>query len=218
MTPLAQPTPEDETAGFVIEHSRRVFDGRIISVEVDSVRMPDGQLGEREVVRHPGAVGVVALDDDDRVVMVRQFRHPVRQFLLELPAGLLDVDGESALKGAQRELVEEAGLAASEWSVLLDLQTSPGMSDEAIRIFLATGLSDAHDPSFEASHEESTMTVERVPLENAVELALSGQLTNAAAVAGVLAAHVARTAGFGNLRPADATWAARPTRADRAAD
>lgn len=202
--------PEDQ---FVVESSDVVFDGRIISVRMDRVRMPDGHVGTREVVAHPGAVGVLALDDEDRVVFVRQFRHPVREFLLELPAGLLDVEGESALLGAQRELVEEAGLAAEEWSVLLDLHPSPGMSDEAIRIYLARGLSEAtRHEDFVAEHEESTMTVERIPLGDAVDLAMRGQITNAAAVAGVLGAMAARSSGFGALRPADAPWSARPHR------
>lgn len=208
---------QSEAAAFVVEDSRVVFDGRIITVRADRVRMPDGAVGERDVVVHPGAVGVVALDDEDRVVMVRQFRHPVRQFMLELPAGLLDVDGESALVGAQRELVEEAGVVAAEWWVLLDLHTSPGMSDEAIRIYLARGLGAAPGPAFEAEHEEVTMTVERIPLDEAVELVFSGGLTNAAAVAGVLAAHSARASGYGGLRSAEAPWGARPSRASQTA-
>jgi len=203
----------DEAASFVLEGSETVFTGRVISVRTDHVRMPDGHVGTREVVAHPGAVGVVALDDEDRVVMVRQYRHPVRRFMLELPAGLLDVEGESALLGAQRELVEEAGLVATVWSVLIDLHTSPGMTDEAIRIYLARGLSEATpDSDFVAQHEEVTMTVLRVPLDDAVSAAMDGTLTNAAAVAGVLAAASARSQGFAGLRAADSPWSARPAR------
>ena len=133
--------------------SETVFEGRIITVRRDEVRMSDGSTSVREIVEHPGAVGIVALDDDGNVVLVNQYRHPVRARLDELPAGLLDVEGEPALTAAQRELAEEARLGADEWHVLVDLQTSPGFSDEAIRIYLARGLHDVDD-GFEPEHEE----------------------------------------------------------------
>jgi ADP-ribose pyrophosphatase len=143
------------------------------------------------------------------VVLVTQYRHPVGRRLEELPAGLLDVDGESALEAAKRELFEEAALRAEDWRVLLDLYTSPGMTDEAIRIYLARGLS-ATTAHFAAEHEELELTVTRVPLASAVRRALAGQITNAAAVAGILAAAVAIA---DELRPAEAPWPARPARA-----
>lgn len=160
--------------------------------------MSDGSTSRREVVEHPGAVAVVALDDDDNVVLVNQYRHPVGRRLDELPAGLLDVAGESLLKAAQRELFEEAALVAQQWWVLLTLHTSPGMTNEKITIFLARGLSPATE-GFQAEHEELTMTVSRRPLAQAVADALAGEITNAAAVAGLLAAAVARP---GDLRAA----------------
>ncbi len=189
--------------------SETVFEGHIITVRRDEVRMSDGSTSVREIVEHPGAVGIVALDDDDNVVLVNQYRHAVRSRLDELPAGLLDVEGEPALKAAQRELAEEARLGADEWHVLVDLQTSPGFSDEAIRIYLARGLHDVDD-GFEPEHEELTMTVQREPLTDAVERALAGQISNAAAVAGLLAAIHGRASGWRDLRPADAPWPARP--------
>ena len=173
--------------------------------------MSDGSIAVREIVQHPGAVGVVAIDDDQRVVLVNQYRHPVGQYLDELPAGLLDVAGEAALTAAQRELFEEAGLTARDWHVLIDLYTSPGMTNEAIRIFLARRLvAVPDDQRFVPQHEEITMTVARVPLDEAVRRALAGELTNASAVAGVLAARAARSQAWAPLRPADAPWSARP--------
>jgi 8-oxo-dGTP pyrophosphatase MutT (NUDIX family) len=164
----------------------------------------------REFVRHPGAVAVVALDDDDRVLLLSQYRHPVRRELWETPAGLLDVRGEDSRDAAARELAEEADLSAARWDVLVDYFTSPGGSDEAIRIFLARDLSPVPDHElFEREDEERDMVVERVPLDEAVTLVLSGELHNPSAVVGVLAAAAARAAGWSTLRPADAPWPER---------
>jgi 8-oxo-dGDP phosphatase len=188
-----------------------VFRGRVISLHRDQVRMSDGTVVEREVVDHPGAVGIVALDGDASIVLVNQYRHPVRTRLDELPAGLLDVPGEPALQAAQRELAEEAGLAAHQWDVLLDLYTSPGMTDEAIRIYLARGLTALPDDErIQLENEEITLTVQRVPLTAALGLVHSGELTNAAAVAGILAAAYGMANDWTGLRPADAPWPARP--------
>jgi 8-oxo-dGDP phosphatase len=198
---------------YQVLDSRRLFTGRVISLRTDELRMSDGSVSTREIVEHPGAVAVVALDDDGNVVLVRQYRHPIGEYLLELPAGLLDVDGESALDAARRELFEEAALTAEDWCLLVDLYTSPGMSDEAIRVFLARDLREVPlESRFVAEHEELTMTVERAPLSDAVNWALAGRLSNAAAVAGVLAAAVARTGEWRDLRPAGSPWPARPDR------
>jgi 8-oxo-dGTP pyrophosphatase MutT (NUDIX family) len=200
----------DGSSDFTVVSSTLNFSGRIIQVRTDRLRMPDGSESDREIVAHPGAVAIVALDDEERVVMVRQFRQPVRRFLEELPAGLLDVAGEPALTAAKRELYEEASLRADEWSVLLDLLSSPGMTDEAMRVYLARGLREVgEDERHVGEHEEATMTVRRVPLDEARDAALSGQLVNATTVAGILACVVARADGFAALRPADAFWAAR---------
>ena len=195
---------------YELLESEEVYGGRIISVRRDQVRMGDGSTAAREVVDHIGAVGVVALDDEGNVVLVNQYRHPVRARLDELPAGLLDKDGEPALEAAQRELAEEAGLAADQWDVLLDLYTSPGVSNEAIRVFLARGLRPIEADGFTPEHEEVHLTVDREPLSQAVRRALAGQLTNATAVAGLLAAVHGRATGWRDLRPADAPWPARP--------
>jgi 8-oxo-dGTP pyrophosphatase MutT (NUDIX family) len=194
---------------FEVVESRILFKGRIVSVRQDSIRMPDGSVAPREIVDHLGAVVVVALDDEDRVVMVNQYRPAVGARLDELPAGLLDVADEAPLDAARRELAEEALLAAGRWEVLLDLHSSPGFSDEAVRVFLARDLSATHRPDgFAVEHEEASMTVTKVPLETAVERVFAGEITNAAAVAGVLAAHVARTSQR-ELRAEDAPWPSR---------
>jgi len=196
---------------YVLLGTQPIFTGRVISLHRDRVQMSDGSVAEREVVEHPGAVGVLALDDDGAIVLVNQYRHPVRARLDELPAGLLDVAGEPALLAAQRELAEEAALTASQWHVLVDLFTSPGVSNEAIRIFLARGLGAVPDDElFEPEHEEITLTVQRVPLADAVARVWSGELTNAAAVAGILAAAHGAATGWAGLRTADAPWPARP--------
>jgi len=178
--------------------STPVFAGRVISVRTDEVRMSDGSVAQREVVEHPGAVAIVALDEEDQVVLVNQYRHPVGRRLDELPAGLLDVAGEAPLAAAKRELFEEAGLEAANWYELVRMMTSPGMTNEQITIFLATGLT-ASDQSFAAEHEELTMTVSRRPLAEAVADVLAGRITNGPAIAGVLAASVARRS---DLEPA----------------
>lgn len=198
-------------ADFSVVSSRPVYAGKVFSLVSDEVRMPGGGTATREVVRHPGAVGVVALDDDDRVLLIRQYRHPVAAYLVELPAGLLDVDGEPAARAAARELAEEAAVRARDWHVLLDLRTSPGMSDEAVRVFLARGLSPVPDAERYVGHEEETdLGVHRVPLDDAVAAALAGDVQNSLAVAGLLAAARARDLGWVPLRPADAPWPDRP--------
>ena len=179
------------------------YTGRIISVHKDEVAMPGGTTSQRDVVVHPGAVAVVALDERG-VLLVNQYRHPVRQHLDELPAGLLDHDGESALAGAQRELAEEAGLAAATWHVLVDALSSAGMTDEAVRVYLARDLSDVERDVQE--HEEVEMTSSWVPLAEAVHRILAGELENALACIGLLAADRAVRDGFRGLRPADAPW------------
>lgn len=187
--------------------SETLFTGRVISVRQDLVAMPGATTSYRDVVVHPGAVAVLAVRNDE-VLLVRQYRHPVGQRLEELPAGLLDVDGEPALSAAQRELVEEAGYVAARWDLLVDIWTSPGMTDEAIRVFLARDLTEVERDVQE--HEELEMTTRWLPLDDAVTDALEGRLTNGIAVTGVLAAVVARSRGWSGLRPADAAWPARP--------
>lgn len=197
---------------YPVVASTPIYRGRILSLRKDDVRMSDGSVAVREVVEHPGAVAIVALQDDGQVVLVHQYRHPVRTFLYELPAGLLDMPGEAPLEAARRELFEETGLVAADWSVLLDIFTSPGMTDEVIRIYLARGISESTD-RFHPEDEEITITVVRLPLDDAVARVQSGQITNAAAVAGICATVLARDAEWRPLRPTDAPWLGEPGRA-----
>jgi ADP-ribose pyrophosphatase len=184
--------------------SEPVYEGHVISLVKDTVAMPGGGSSMREVVRHPGAVAVVALDDEDRVLLLRQYRHPVGQYLWELPAGLRDADGEPPLETARRELAEEAGLAAERWSLLTSTYSTPGFCDEQVLVYLAEGLSDADRPEgFSAEHEELDLTLERVPLADAVQRVFDGDVRNSAAVVGLLAAAQYR-ATSPKLRPVDA--------------
>ncbi|MGY1753241.1 NUDIX domain-containing protein [Blastococcus sp. SYSU D01042] len=184
--------------------SETVFEGHVVSLRRDTVAMPGGGDSVREVVTHPGAVAVVALDDDGRVVLLRQYRHPVGQYLWELPAGLRDADGEPPLETAKRELAEEVQLAAERWSLLTTTYSTPGFCDELVLVYLAEGLTDAPRPDgFTVEHEELDMTVERVPLADAVQRVFDGGIRNASAVIGLLAAAQARSAGP-RLRDVDA--------------
>ncbi|WP_149178888.1 NUDIX hydrolase [Streptomyces sp. TRM49041] len=187
------------------------FQGNKTSVRTDDVVMPDGSVVSRDYQVHPGSVAVLALDEEDRVLVLRQYRHPVRQKLWEIPAGLLDVPGENPLRAAQRELYEEAHVKAGEWHVLTDVYTTPGGCDEAVRIFLARGLSDAEGERFEVSEEEADMELARVPLSELARGVLAGELHNNCLVVGVLSVLAARAGdGLDALRPAEAPWPARP--------
>ncbi|QIP87179.1 NUDIX hydrolase [Streptomyces sp. Tu 2975] len=187
------------------------FQGNKTSVRTDDVVMPDGTVVKRDYQVHPGSVAVLALDGEGRVIVLRQYRHPVRQKLWEIPAGLLDVPGENPLHAAQRELYEEAHVKAEDWRVLADVYTTPGGCDEAVRIFLARELSEAEGDRFEVSEEEADMELARVPLDELVQHVLAGDLHNTCLVVGVLSAVAARGGeGFDALRPAEAPWPARP--------
>ncbi|MGY1701718.1 NUDIX domain-containing protein [Geodermatophilus sp. SYSU D00766] len=190
--------------GYRVLGTETVYEGRVIRLVRDTVAMPGGGDSVREVVRHPGAVAVVALDDEGRVVLLRQYRHPVGGYLWELPAGLRDAAGEQPLATAQRELAEEVRLAADRWSLLTTTYSTPGFCDELVLVYLAEGLTDVDLPEgFTTEHEELDMTVERVPLADAVQRVFDGSIRNAAAVIGLLAAAQHRAAGT-TLRPVDA--------------
>ena len=184
--------------------------GVITDFVQDQIRTPDGQLIKREYVKHPGAVAVIALDDQERVALVRQYRHPVRHRLIEPPAGLLDVQGENYLVGVQRELAEEVHLAAGRWDVLVDLFSTPGILGESIRIYLARDLSLADAPDgFVREGEEADMDTVWAPLSDLVDAVLAGDVHSPSLVSGVLAAEASRQRGWASLRPADAPWPAR---------
>jgi len=198
---------QDEPARYdVVETATPFRSERVIDVRTDVVRMPNGDTAQRDVVVHPGAVGIIALDDDDRVLLVRQYRHAVGHFCWEPPAGLLDERGENPLAAARRELFEEAHVEAGRWDVLVDGFTSPGMTDEAVRVYLARDVGSAPGERHEGEHEEADMPTRWVPLDHAVDAVLAGQLHNPMAVMGLLATAQARRDGFARIRPADAPW------------
>ncbi|WFE56672.1 NUDIX hydrolase [Micromonospora sp. WMMD712] len=190
---------------YEVTGRRERYAGRIFSVVTDEVTMPGGGVAVRDYVRHVGAVAVVALDDAGQVVLIRQYRHPVGRHLWELPAGLIDVSGEDLADTAARELAEEADLTAGTIDVLVDLHSSPGFSNEAIRVFLARDLAEVPaGQRHERSEEEADLQVVRVDLDEAVRMVLAGEITNASAVAGLLAAARARDVGWSALRRPDA--------------
>jgi 8-oxo-dGDP phosphatase len=198
-----------ERHDFQVLSSKDIHVGRVVGLRLDEVSMPGGATAKREVVEHLGAVAVVALDEQDRVVLINQYRHPLGERLWELPAGLLDVDGEDPVATAARELAEEVGLAAAEWSTLVEIAASPGFTDEVVRVFLARGLAVAErdDPQ---GDEEADIVVERVPLADAVSMVFAGDIVNGSTAAGILAAHAVQM-GVATPRPPDAPWKHKPT-------
>lgn len=218
MPPEGLPLPEEAWSGPVVDtpdssmpvaDRSEVFAGRVWTVVRDQVRIGHSD-SVRDVVIHPGAVAVIAVDDEDRVLLIRQYRHPVAMYLFEPPAGLLDVAGEPPMETAKRELAEEAGIHADTWHTLVDLFNSPGGSSEAIRVYLAsdlTALPGGRPHTGEA--EEAHLPQAWVALDDAVELVLSGAIGTPSGVAGILALDAVRRRGGRGLRPADARWEPR---------
>jgi 8-oxo-dGTP pyrophosphatase MutT (NUDIX family) len=197
--------------GYRVQRRHERFAGRVITVVTDEVTMPDGVTVNRDWIQHPGAVGAVALDEQGRVLLINQYRHALRRRLWELPAGLLDAEGESPLETARRELHEEADMTAAQWDLLVDVATSPGCSNEVIRVFLARDLMPVPEAErYQRREEESEMETAWLPLEEAVAWVAEGRILNGPAVAGILAAARARDAGWTPLRPALTPWPGTP--------
>ncbi len=188
--------------------SETVFSGRVWDVRHETFRYNGDEIG-RDFVDHTGAVAVLALDDDGRVLLIKQYRHPVRHRDWEIPAGLLDVRGEHPLDAAKRELAEEADFQADQWNVLSEFYTSPGGSDEAIRIYLARGLRPTAE-AFDRFDEEADIEVRWVPLDEAVDAVLARRIQNPSLTIGVLAAHIGRQNGWSQLGAADLPWLRHP--------
>ena len=207
--PAGHPPLEDEPVDADVSGSEVVFDGKVWGVRRDRFGY-NGSAITREYVDHPGAVAVLALDEHDRVLLIKQYRHPVRMREWELPAGLLDEPGEDPAVAAQRELAEETDVAATDWSVLTDFYTSPGGSTEAIRIYLARGLRVLED-SFDRTDEEADMELRWVPLDDCVDAVLARRVQNPALALGALAAQASRSRGWATLAPADTPWPRHPS-------
>jgi 8-oxo-dGDP phosphatase len=194
---------------YEVVRSRLEYDGALVRVRADTVVQPDGSRAEREVVEHVGSVAIVAVDDQQRVLLIRQYRHPAGQYLWEVPAGLCDKPGEPPLDAAQRELAEEARLRAAAWHTLVDLRPSPGISTEVCRVYQAEQL-DTEEQADSRPDEESELRSRWVPLPQAVSEVFTGRITNGLAVAGLLAAAAAAEDTSARPRPADAPWPGSP--------
>lgn len=207
---MSQPL-QDRFEGRPVTEHETVFDGAIWDVVRDSVDLGAAGTVRREYLQHTGAVSVIALDERDRVLLIQQYRHPVRAFEWEPPAGLLDEPGEHPWVAAARELAEECDLTAGRWDLLAEYFSSPGGSDEALRVYLARELSPVgeHD-RFERHGEELDMPTRWVDLDQARDAVLAGRIHNPSAVVGLLAACAAREQGWTTLRPYDAPWPAHP--------
>ena len=209
----------EEWTSHRVVSSETPFEGLIFDVRRDQVDLGPGGLVTRDYIEHPGAVSVLALrelDGHDHVLLIRQYRHASGGHVWELPAGLLDVDGEPPWEAAARELAEEVDLVADEWHVLADDVTSPGAFPETVRVFLARGLREVPDHAqHERTAEELSLRPLWVTLDDAVEAALAGRISNSATLIGLLSAHASRARGWSTLRPRDAAWPAREAQAAR---
>lgn len=202
----------DSAESWPVLESRVLAVGGITAYQEDLVRMIDGTESRRQYTTHHGAVGVVALDGEGRMLTLRQYRHPVRRLLWELPAGLLDKRGERPLEAAKRELYEEAHLQADEWRVLVDYFNSAGTADEATRIYVARGVSAAQGEQFAREGEEAGIVPRWVPVDEMLERVLDGRVGTSSVVVAVCALNAAltRPGGWDALRHPDAPWPARP--------
>lgn len=200
----------DEIVTTSVTQSEVVFEGAVWDVRRETFDLEGDRL-VREIVDHPGAVAVLALDEDDRVLLIRQYRHPISAFEWEIPAGLLDIAGEDPLVAARRELAEEADIEAEHWAVLVDYFTSPGGMNEALRIYLARGLSPVPaGQRHEREGEEAHLIHRSVPLDEVVEGILAGHLQNSTIIIAGLTAVAMRERGWASLRPAQSPWPGHP--------
>lgn len=172
---------------FAVTSSQVTHEGMLTTLRVDMVQMPNGESAEREIAHRPDAVAMVPVTAGGEVILVRQYRHATGGHMLEVPAGLLDVDGEDEAQAAQRELAEEIGVTAGTLQRVLRFHNSSGWSDEATIVYVATDLHDAAPPEdFEAEAEEADMEVLRMPLTDAIAAVQRGEITDAKTVIGLL--------------------------------
>jgi ADP-ribose pyrophosphatase len=183
----------DVAAAWQVSESETLYTSAYLNLSVDSIVDAHGAQHPRTVVQPHGAVGIVAIDDDDRVLLVEQYRHPVRRRLLEIPAGILDVAGESAAEAAARELAEEADLRAEHWESMLSLFATPGYSTESWQVFRAGGLHPVPKADrTKREAEEADIIQWWIPFRDAVAAILDGRIRDAMTVSAILATHVQR--------------------------
>jgi 8-oxo-dGDP phosphatase len=174
---------------YEVHSSRVAHEGVLSTIRVDEVAMPDGGTAQREVVEHDNAVGVVAIDPEGRIVLLRHYRHAVGTRQLEIPAGKLDVEGEAPIDAAHRELLEEVGLDAASLTPLIHFYNSAGWTDEATTVYFTDDVRPgAPSDDFTAEHEESDLTVVRLSLDDALARIDSGEIRDAKTVIGILLA------------------------------
>jgi len=202
----AQGLLADDRVDLPIVSSDIVFQGKIWDVRRETFDY-NGQQITREFVDHTGAVSVLAVDDEERVLLIKQYRHPIRAREWEIPAGLLDVADEDPLEAAKRELAEEVDLAAASWSVLSDYVTTPGGNNEAIRVYLARDLTET--AAFAREDEEADIEKRWVPLDEALDAVVARRIQNPSLVVAVYAAAISRSRGWSTLGAADAPWPQR---------
>lgn len=198
----------DELVDLPVSSSEVAFAGKVWNIRREDFTLGDDSI-TREFMDHTGAVAVLALDERGRVLLIKQYRHPVRARDWELPAGLLDIRGESPLIGAQRELAEEVDLVAESWDLLCEYMTSPGGSNEVIRVYLARGVSAAPEV-FERTEEEAGIEARWVPLDEAVDAVLARDLQNSVLAIAVLSAQALQARGWEGLGDPDAAWPRHP--------
>jgi len=202
----------DERAASEVVRHELIHHGAVWDVVSETVAYNDSTEFTREYVDHTGAVAVLALNERDEVLLIKQYRHPVRARAWEIPAGLLDEKGEAPLAAAQRELAEEADLEAARWDLLAEYWTSPGGSNECIRVYLARELSEV--PAFDRFDEEADIETRWVSLDDAVAAVLGRRIQNPSTVVGVLSALASRNEGWRSLGEADAPWPRHPKLGD----
>jgi len=198
----------DDLVDLPITASDVVFEGKVWNIRREDFTL-DGNTITRDFLDHTGAVAVLALDERGRVLLIKQYRHAVRTRDWELPAGLLDITGEAPLLGAQRELAEEVDLVAESWDLLCEYMTSPGGSNEVIRVYLARGVSAAPEV-FERTEEEAGIEVRWVPLDQVVDAVLARDLQNSILAIAVLSAQALQSRGWQGLGDPNAPWPRHP--------
>jgi 8-oxo-dGTP pyrophosphatase MutT (NUDIX family) len=197
----------DELVDPVVVSSEVAFEGMVWNVRRERFVNGTGEI-TREFVDHTGAVAILAMDDRERVLLIKQYRHAIRAREWELPAGLLDVSGESPVLAAQRELAEEVDLAASDWAVLTDFVSTPGGNNEHLRVYLARGLSDTD--VFHRTDEEADIEKRWASLDEVVEAVLERRIQNSILAMAVLTASAAKLRGWATLGAADEPWPRHP--------